>query len=63
MIEVNEMSRLGEFKEAQKKIDNLLENYPEYYDPQNIMITYLCEIAKSLAVIADRLPKQGFECE
>lgn len=47
------MSRISEVEEAQKKISTLIEDYPEYYDPQNVQLTYLYEIAKSLAVIAD----------
>ena len=49
------MSRLEEFEETEEKVQNLIENYPEYYDPATTQLTYLHEIAKSLAVIADKL--------
>lgn len=47
------MSRISELEETQEQIKILIEDYPEYHDPQRIQITYLYEIAKSLAVIAD----------
>ena len=47
------MSRISELDETQEKINRLIEDYPEYHDPQSIQNAYLYEIAKSLAVIAD----------